>query len=259
MPAERRRQFVKWKAGLGSLALLVIAYAAVWGPQTLLFFWGRSVGHRIPESYVTPEPLPLSIADASPGTKLSYYGYTCEVPWADVVQERKLSALTAVTFRSGQMIWFPDPKGKTTLQVLAQDNPDTERNMSLSLENRVPVSDEVLKTRILYATPADLSPFMKRKEAATESMLLLAKSLSLQNSVGHIYWFRYGEKRGFQVGDPDTARYVELVLFSKNGREVTFTVFRGKGPNGSISQKQIERIRTTLKIEEQSISVAGKL
>jgi hypothetical protein len=235
--------------GLGSLALLIVVYCLLWEPQTFCFFWGRSIGHRIPESYVTPEPLPLGIADASAGTKLSYYGYTCEVPWVGIVQERKLSALTAVVFRSGQTIWFPDPKAETILQVIAQGNSDTERNISLSLGNSVPVSDEVLKTRILYASPANLSPFMKREEAATESMLLLIKSLSLQNSVGHIYWFRDGEKRGYQVGDPDKARYVELMLFRKDGREVPFTIFAGKGPQGLISQMQIERIRTTLKIE----------
>jgi hypothetical protein len=171
------------------------------------------------------------------------------VPWVGIARVRKASGFTAVIFRSGQMIWFPDPSAETTLQVLAQGNLETEKNISLSLGNNVPVSDEVLKTRILYATPAELSPFMQRGEAAAESALLLAKALSLPNSPGQIYWFRDDEKHGFQVGDPDKAPYVELVLFTKDGREVTFTVFRGEGPNGLISQMQIERIRTTLEIE----------
>ncbi len=250
MTAERSRQLVKWTIGLGSLALLVIAYVAVWGPQTFFFFWSRYVGHRVPESYVTPQPLPFIRPDPSPGTRLSYYGYSCEVPWVDIAQVRKGSALTAVIFRSGQMIWFPDPKSATTLQTLAQGNLETERNISLSLGNSVPVSDEVLKTRILYATPAEFSPFMQRREAAAESALLLAKALAYANSLGRIYRFRDSERHGFQVGDPDKAPYVELTLFRKDGHEATFTVFRGKGPDGLISQMQIERIRTTLRIEE---------
>jgi hypothetical protein len=257
LPVQPSKRLVKWTIGLGSLALLAVAYTVVWGPQTFFFFWSRSVGHRAPESYVTPEPLPFSRPDPSPGTKLSYYGYSCEVPWIDIAQERKASAFTAIVFRSGQMIWFPDPSSKTTLQILSEGNPDTERNISLSLGGVVPVSDEVLKTRILYATPADLSPFMKRKEAVTESMLLLAKALSLQNAVGHIYWFRDSERHGFQVGDPDKAHYVELVLFRKDGREVPFTVFAGKGPAGLISQQQIERIRTTLRIEDNPSKLPG--
>jgi hypothetical protein len=80
-------------------------------------------------------------------------------------------------------------------------------------------------------------------------MLLLLKSISVEHQVGHIYWFREGEKHGFQVGDPDTARYVEIVLFRADGRELPFTIFRGKGTDGQISQAQIERIRSTLKID----------
>jgi hypothetical protein len=92
--------------------LAIIAFAAIFGVQSIMWWKVKQLEKSDPVVSVIPQALRDTVPSKQPGLKLSAYGYEFEVPWGDIDKEKTRSGdfVTVYYFRSGQFLMFSNPE-----------------------------------------------------------------------------------------------------------------------------------------------------
>lgn len=219
------------------------------GPPVSILFIRRKCANSRPGMKVVPTALAdLSVSD-SPGKTLTYFGYEFTVPWNTNFKERvgKNNRLVQLKFDSGQDILFLVPSSSAGLLTeMAEDQ-------SLKMGYLRPAFGDLLKRpaydqyqAILNTTPQSLRPFGPEDEAARRTILLLIKGIAFGPGLDSgAYTFELPDKRGFQVGNPQSSGRVDLEVFDSAGHHIEF-VCGSTNPTFRYSQPELNRILTTL-------------
>ena len=246
--------------GLGVAVLGCGAYIWLFGVQTALALEARYVARKMPVVWNLPAKLPDSSVSRSPGKKLSYFGYEFEVPWDDIdeAKSRTIGERKAIiAFHSGNAmsVWSGPPREFVNSVVSMGTDRDAFRQMYGDEALR---SDYELNRLMLTTTPDKITPFISKKRAVSQSMLVLMKGISAPRGADSgIFAVSADGFRGFQYGHPPDSYWFSVELFSESGSlDFTFAQ-KANGPT-VIAQKDINRILQTLHKDDAN-TVASSL
>jgi hypothetical protein len=109
---------------------------------------------------------------------------------------------------------------------------------------------------LLNTTPSSIRAFGPRAEAVSGETLLTIKAIvSAPGLETGAFTFELPDKRGFQIGDPQKSRRVDLKVFDIEGHHVEIICASTKDGTG-LSQPQLNRILRSLHPAEGESSVA---
>jgi hypothetical protein len=253
---ERVSRWRRISCAFGRVAALVVLLIVLFnllGPPITIFFMARWEARKVPALNVTPQPLKdYSISNAR-GTALSYFGYRFEVPWNATFKTRGLpkntdkSGMVELTFESGQGVLFIAPSDQDGLLTAIADDPSLHMQNSRTafgdLTNRSAYDQY---SALLSVSPSTIRAFGPRQEAARGMVLLMIKAIALPGSLETgAFSFQLPGKRGFQIGDPQKSRRVQLEVLDMNGHWVEIICEAVKDSAG-LTQPELNRILTTL-------------
>ena len=227
------------------LSVVVAATIGVYNwPQLTTTIELRLAYRNDAEMWRTPVPLPDTSISNIARRKTSCQGYEFELPWEDVAAQKDVPlkqlhmTTTAITFVSGDSMSFStnDFMSPTLAGLLTQlgslHSEDAERL----------VSTFDFRREVLEATPAQIDPFLSRREMIRVSTLLAMKLASPPSSDG-LYEFQTKDFRGFQF-EKRESRAIDIVdqLFGPDGT-VTISFFeRAPGWAPTLTQPEINRV-----------------
>jgi hypothetical protein len=184
----------------------------------------------------------------SSGTTLSYFGYEFDVPWnANFKQKAAGRNLVEVQFESGQNVVFIVPENQSGLLTeIVEDH-------SLNMSNLRPVFGDLMNRSayeqygaLLNTTPASIHAFGPRGEAARGVTLLTLKAIAFGPGLeSGAFSFDLPGKHGFQIGDPQKSKRVDLEVFDTAGHHFEILCGSTTG-NVRFSQPELNRILTSL-------------
>lgn len=239
---------------VGLLLVLLAVLGALFGPSLTTFFLVRRVANEIPSVSVVPRALTdYSVSDA-PGTTLSYFGYSFEVPWTGSFKTRvstrnsTTTGLVQIKFSSGQDLLFNVPRDQSgLLSEIAKERSSDAPNFGLAFSDLIkrPAYDQY--SALLNTSPSTVRPFGPRAEAARGQVLLMIKAMALPTSLQTgAFSFQFPNKRGFQIGDPSKSQGVWLEVLDFDGHYVE--ILCGVTRNGiRLTQPELNRIIESLR------------
>jgi hypothetical protein len=160
---------------------------------------------------VVPQPLPdISIAKLD-GIRIARYGFSFQVPWKDVDQDRTVKSTASVlTFRDGGGIFVFNPATQADrAKIWSGDSPSHKKPMEEVFGALALSSTYELMAAEVEATPSQIAWWSLRKQNTRNAILLIDKSGDLHDA-HEIYKLASGELRGFQFG----VRSFSLTSFS---------------------------------------------
>jgi len=244
-PLSRRMRVL---VGLGVAVLGCGVYIWLFGVQTALALEARYVARKMPVVWDLPAELPDSSVSRSPGKKLSYFGYEFEVSWDDIdeAKSRTIGERKAIiAFRSGNVlsVWSGPPREFVNSVLSMGMDREAFRQM---YGDEALQSDYALNRLMLTTTPDKITPFISKRSAASQSMLIVMKGISAPRGADSgIFAVNADGFRGFQYGHPPDSRWFSVELFADNGSLDFIFAQNADGPT-VISQKDINRILQTL-------------
>ena len=195
----------------------------------------------------------------SPGIKLSYFGYEFEVPWNTGVKEKKVGKnLVELKFDSGQNLIFIVPANQNGLLTeMVQDH-------SLNMHNLQPIFGDLTNRSaydqygaLLNTTPGSIRAFGPRSEAVRGVTLLTTKAIAFGPGLETgAFSFDFASKRGFQIGDPQKSKRVDLEVFDSAGHHIEILCGSTNG-NFRFSQSEINRIVESLHATADAAQIAS--
>jgi hypothetical protein len=251
---SRRRRVL---LGLGVAILGGGVYIWLFGLQTALALEARYLARKVPVVWDLPAQLPDSSVSRSPGKKLYHFGYQFEVPRDDIdeaksrtVGERK----AIIAFRSGNVlsVWSGPPRELVNSVMSMGMDRNAFRQM---YGDEALQSDYALNRLMLTTTPDKITPFISKKSAAGQSILIVMKGISAPRGADSgIFAVNADGFRGFQYGHPPDSRWFSVGLFADNGSLDFIFAQKANGPT-IISQKDINRILQTLhKVDANTVA-----
>ncbi len=243
--ATRRRKLVSW----GIAVVVCVIYGWLFGVQTLFAIEARYIAHKEPVVWKVPVELQDLSVSQTPGRKLSYFGYEFEVPWDDVDDAK--SRITGgnkalIAFRAGNVlsVWNSSPRDFVN-EIISSTKTDRDSFRNVYGDEALE-SDYAFQRMMLEASPGKVSPFVTRKQAVAQSMLLLMKSFAIsQDGSTGIFEIAAGDFRGFQLGRPENARMVSVELHSDTSG-LDFLFFQNPKTSRAVSQADVNRVLRTL-------------
>jgi hypothetical protein len=243
-------RWTRFHIGLGTVIVACGTYLWFFGVQTFLALEVRYIARKMP----VVEKLPVELDDLSvsraPGAKLAYFGYEFEVPWDDFDQakSRIIGANRAIiAFRSGNVlsVWSGSPR-EFVNTVLSSGKIDPEIFRQIYSDEALR-SDYALHRIMLETTPAKVTPFISKRRAVGEAMLLLMKGISAPRGADSgVFAVRTAEFTGFQYGRPASPPAgLNVELFADSG-SVDFILSQKVNGSTVISQADTNRILQTL-------------
>ena len=245
LPLKRRllRLFF-WLAGI---AVVFVIYGDLFGPHTTFYIMAHYMAYRDSSVNIVPKPLTDNTSSHSPGTTLSYYGETFEVPWRGIVVQKVVSKITAVEFASGQSLMIWAPMGRRGILNDAVDDKQMGEDWRLALgpgDLMRTAYDQ--KSAVLNVTTSDLKFLDPPRDSLRTFYLLLFKELGEIESSAGMYSFQTSAARGFQLGNPASAWRTRLDFFDSAGNSLGEIVcWLGKNPSARGTQAEINRIIQT--------------
>jgi len=216
-------------------------------PQIMAYYEVHKLAREDHLLSVVPERLSDTSVSANQGTMLSYFGYQYEVPWTDIVKVNQSGTMVAVAFKSGEALVFFDPAsapdGAKIISVGAAD----PRNVLSVFGPEAMQSNYALASTILNLTPKRISLWISPREAAGTAILLGLKRIYTANAETGLFSVKTSGYRGYQRGDPQRARNVDLSVFDDQDHEFHFQVGTAPGKPLTITQPDINRILDTLR------------
>jgi hypothetical protein len=233
------------------VAVLIVALTIlsnIFGPPITIFATTRWMGRRVPAVRIAPRPLMDYSVLSGPTTTISYFGYEFEVPWnaAAKVKGGKAS-IVQLQFDSGQSLIFIVPANQDgLLSEIVQDR-------SLNMSNLQPVLGDLTSNSaydqfaaLLDTTPQSVRAFGPRAQAVRGATLLTIKAIAVGPGLATgVFSFKFADKQGFEIGDPQKSKRVDLEVFGMGGHHVEILLFAGKDI-ANFSQSEINRILTSL-------------
>jgi hypothetical protein len=231
------------------LIAILIVLIDVLGPPVSIFITTRWMARKVPAVRVAPQPLGDYSVSAGPTTALSYFGYDFEVPWNTAFKAKGGKAnIVQLQFNSGESLTFIVPANQDgLLSEIVQDR-------SLNMSNLQPLFGDLTNSSaydqyaaLLSTTPQSIRAFAPRAEALRGSTLLTIKAIAVGPGLATgVFSFKYADKRGFEIGDPQKSKRVDLEVFGMGGHHVELLLFAGNN-NANFSQSEINRILTSLR------------
>jgi len=220
-----------------------------------MFFAARWEGRKVPAVKVTPQPLmDYSVSDA-PGRELSYFGYSFQVPWSAGFKTKEPqshpveSGWVKLTFESGQDLFLVVPAAenqKGILSELVQDQSLRMNNLRFVFADLMDRSAYDQVSAVLNTTPSTIRAFGPRAEATRAVTLLTVKAIAFPLGLGTgAFSFDFPDKRGFQIGDPQKSKSVQLEVFDLSGHNVEVICATNKD-SLRLTQAELNRILKTL-------------
>jgi hypothetical protein len=246
-----------WRRMLGALlrvGILVVFVTMVLnflGPPIGILLTARMEASKRPAVKVAPIPLADHSVSNSPGRTFLYFGYEFAVPWNANFNEKVLnkSALVQLKFESGQDLVFSVPGNQTGLLTEIVEDP------SLKMGNLRLVFGDLMKRSayeqyevLLNTTPRSVRSFGPRAEATRGVTLLTIKAIAFGPGLeSGAFSFELPDKRGFQIGDPQKSKRVDLEVFDSTGHHVEI-LCHSTNPNIQLSQPELNRILSSLHV-----------
>jgi hypothetical protein len=227
------------------IALLLAGYSVEFGLQTLAWAEARHWAGINPWLNDVPQPLPAPATPAGKGTQVKAYDFQFTAPWAISKIAPSLNFVD-VHFDPGQVITFFGPDTQLdTLRELRNSNPaEYQKFMTVFAEHPIESNYEIYQA-VYSASPAQLSPFLRQREALRINSLLLWKlSFGTEGGAG-IFSFDFGKNHGFQFGDPAKGP-AALRVFDDRGHQFRFIFTTTAGSSAKITQDDIDRAVQTL-------------
>jgi hypothetical protein len=202
---------------------------------------------KVPAVKVAPQELDDYSVSSSSGTTLSYFGYEFDVPWNANFKQKVGKALVEIQFESGQSVIFNVPENQSGLLTeIVEDH-------SLNIGDLRPVFGDLMKRSayeqygaLLKTTPESIQAFGPRAEAVRGVTLLTIKAIAFGPGLeSGAFSFDLPGKRGFQIGDPQKSRRVDLEVFDTAGHHIEISCGSTIG-NIRFSQPELNRILTSL-------------
>jgi hypothetical protein len=234
----------------GIVATACVTLLWLFGTQAFLALEARAAARKLPFVAQAPTELPDLSISREPGTKLTYFGYEFEIPWADIDQQKTKTIgmnKAIVAFQSGNAIsLWSGPPHELMKRVMDEMKMDTDAFGKIYGDEAVK-SDYSFERTILETTPDRISVFSVRRTAASRGILLMVKALSTPGDPNTgIFEVRTNEFKGFQYGSPNgPSRRVSVELFPENGHLDLLFFPKENGPT-PISQADINRVVQTL-------------
>jgi hypothetical protein len=253
---ERKSLWRRLVCAVGRVAALLIILTVLLnflGPPIAIFFTARWEAKKIPAVRVTAQPLAdYSVSDA-PGTAVSYLGYSFEVPWDASFKTKgpqkgsTKGGIVELTFDSGQilLIWAPANQNGLFTEIV-QDQSMHMEGLRLTLGDLMNRSAYDQYSALLNTSPSTIRAFGPRSEATRGATLLTIKAIALPASLETgAFSFRLPDKRGFQIGDPQKSRRIDLEVFDMNGHNLEIICGTARD-SIKLTQPELNRILKTL-------------
>lgn len=250
MAGEDEKSSAKSAIILAVVVILVAVYCAMFGPQTLVWINAKHWSSGNPWLLDVPQPLPSPSSQpmaASKGAALKAFNYEFTTPWQGKAKTNPTLTNIEFKFDSGQVVDFYDPEGQVdAMGELKKSNPNEYQRIQTIFGETAFDTNYDLYRAVYGASPAQVSPFMPLTDATRMNVLLLWK-LSYGFDGGPDIWsFDFGDKRGFQFGDPLSGLPVALRVFDDRNHQFRFIFTVVSGSNAKISQDEIDAIVESL-------------
>jgi hypothetical protein len=229
---------------IASLTVLI----DVLGPPISIFVTMRWMARKVPGVRVAPQPLADYSVSAGPTTALSYFGYEFEVPWNTAFKAKGGKAsIVQLQFDSGQSLVFIAPANQSGFFTeIVQDRSMNMANLQPILGDLTNKSAYDQEVALLSTTPENVRAFGPRTEAVRGATLLTIKAIAVGPDLATgVFSFQFPDKRGFQIGDPQKSKRVDLKVFDMGGHHVEILLYAGKD-SANFSQSEINCILTSL-------------
>lgn len=254
-----------WRRALGALTRvgILIAFLTVLinvlGPPIGIFTTTRMEARKVPAVNTATQALADYSVSNSPGTTLSYFGYEFEVPWNTSFKQKALGrGLVQLQFDSGQNVTFIVPVNQNGLLTeIVQDESLKMGDLRLVFGDLLNRSAYDQYGVLLNTTPRSIRAFGPRAEAVRGVTLLTIKAIALGPGLETgAFSFELSGKRGFQIGDPQRSRRVDLEVFDSAGHHIEIVC---RTTNGSVrfSQSELNRILASLRATAGSAQMAS--
>jgi hypothetical protein len=254
-----------WRRVLGALvrgglliALLTVLLNLV-GPPIGIVITTRAEARKVPAVKIATQPLTDYSVSNSPGKTLSYFGYEFEVPWNTSFKQKGpgKSSLVQLQFDSGQNVTFVVPANQGGLLTeIVQDDSLKMSNLQLVFGDLMDRSAYEQYGALLNTTPRSIRAFGPRAEAVRGVTLLTIKAIAFGPGLETgAFSFELPGKRGFQIGDPQKSRRVDLEVFDSKGHHIEI-LCSTTNPNARFSQSELNRILTSLHVSAASTPLA---
>lgn len=245
-----KRRLLRLFLWLAGIALAFVTYSALLGAQTNFYLGARYIAHRDPVANIIPQPLAEDAISHAPGTTLSYYGNTFEVPWKGITEQKAPSNVAVLDFASGQdlMIWETVGQ-KGFLQRVVEDktmgSPQLRALFAMDIKDG-PYHEE---SALLNATSDHVRFFVPPRVSARPFFLLFFKTMAEESEAKTgIYAFRTPAVRGFQLGNPAYSPHVRLDFFDLSGNSLgQVSCYFGKDASARGTQADLNRIIQTFR------------
>jgi hypothetical protein len=238
---------------VAALLLLLNVLYNLLGPPIGIVLTTRWEARKIPLVKVTPQPLTdYSVSDA-PGRRLSYLGYSFEVPWTASFKTKGsengsiTGGMMELKFDSGQILLLMAPSDQSgLLSELVRDQSMHVENLRFVFGDLIYRSAYDQYSALLNTSPSTIRAFGPRREAIRGTTLLTIKAIALPASLeSGAFAFQFPDKRGFQLGDPRKSGHIDLRVFDLNGHELE--IICGTARDGeNLTQPELNRILKTL-------------
>ncbi len=234
---------------VAALFVLLAVLVRLLGPPIAIFFTVRWEAKKIPALKVIPQPLTDYSVSNAPGTTLSYFGYSFEVPWNANFKTRESpknsaeSGMVQLKFESGQDLLLIAPANQSgLLSELVQDQ-------SSHMESLRPVFGDLMNrsaydqyAALLNTSPSSIRALGPRAESARGLTLLTLKAMAFPASLETgAFSFELPDKRGFQIGEPRRSRQIWLEVLDLKGHHVEIICTTTKD-NIRFTQPELNRI-----------------
>jgi len=243
MPARKRILYLL----VGSVAVIGI-YLWFLRVTTGYALEARSIGWRIQVVKKTPVLLTDLSVSSTGGTKFSFARYDFDLPWDDLDPSKTkiVGKMQVIVFRSGKTMLVSHSHPRDFVRVVLHSGFD--RDAFEAIYGPDPLhSDYAMYETVLRATPAQVTPFLPKSEAAGRLMMLNIKAIAVPSSPDtDVLAIRSPYLKGFQYGDPRKAPpRIVLDLFADDGG-LEFNISRPNNTSApAITQPDLNRIIQT--------------
>jgi hypothetical protein len=256
------KRFFLSRAFLITIATIfgILAYAYLWGTQTVLAFTLRHQAKKLAILRETPGPLRPIPANSDRGMTLVHAGVAFEVPWEDLdLANCKYGGNIAIfKFRSGRMIdLFGPPNDHENLLSTLEKSTGTEKgDLKRLFGEEATKTSYAFQRAMLEETPDNISPFESQREAVRSSMLLMVKAISSVGGETGLFKLESKDWNGFQFDDPSKKpKRVTLELYDSLDRHVEIVFYSDDTRSSQITQADINRTIQSLRSANESQTI----
>jgi len=252
------------------IIVVVAIYSSTYGMQTLQWISARNWATQNPWLNDVPQPISVTTAPVVPApapviqaggkkqmviaalktNELAAYNYEFASPWNSTSKEAASPGGAEFRFESGQVIVFGDPDAQLDTLQLVRTSTSADYVPFQNLVNELNITTNYgLYNAVYSASPSQVKPLTNYNAALRGRTLLLTKLSFGFDLEKKIYSFDFGDKKGFQFGDPAQGLPVALRVFNARDKQFRFLFTAVPNSSGQITQENINGIIQSLQPE----------